>query len=371
LHRAYNVARPGEVVAVAAGRYPGETVRDLSGGKTAPSVVIEAASGASVSFTGPLELDNARHLTLRNLTIEGFPAYWSLDVRCTSNLTLENVGGGRRLHISRSENVLVKGGWWGNYSARGEQDSHIGHGGPNCMPAQPGGPSRNVMLDGVTFRDVFWGKTLADFLPESHPDCLQLDEVDGLTIRNSRFLRCAQVFIGYYGDGVLNNLLVENTVLAKVGTDSYYGTVIEDYGKPGACSNVVFRNNTHDESGGNNPLSAQGFGFLRIFCKGSGVRVVGNILHTSPRAGSCGLNGAVWSHNVYERPDLNGFLCGAANLLAPGNDAGFVDRAGNDYHLTASSPALDRGSPGDYAATDFDGQLRFWGAAPDAGADER
>lgn len=60
--------------------------------------------------------------------------------------------------------------------------------------------------------------------------------------------------------------------------------------------------------------------------------------------------------------------------------AGFADAANKDFRLTASSAALDRGGPVPYfyddlgnaftVATDFDGQPRVAGPAPDAGAFE-
>jgi hypothetical protein len=377
LNRAYNVARPGQVVEVAGGRYPGQRVQDTSGHTMPRKVVIRPAKGARVSFTGPLELSNVRHLVLRDVKIEPFPAHWPLYMACVSHIRLENVGGGRRFLLSKGTDVLIKGGSWGGYGARGEQDTLIGSGGSSSSCYGPGeaeGPSRRVVLDGVTFRDVFWGKTVPEFFPESHPDCLQLDSVEGLIIRNSRFLRCAQVFIGFYGDGALTSVLIENNVFAKIGTDSYYGTVLEDAGKPGSCGNVTFRHNTHDDSGGDNPLARRGFGFLRINCRGGRVKVVGNIFHTGPRADSCALNGAVWTHNVYERAgrSIHGpLLCGRRAVLARRGDVGFVDRRRNDYRLRARSAALDRGSRSDFPRFDLRGKQRYAGRAPDAGAHER
>jgi Protein of unknown function (DUF1565) len=374
LNRAYNLARPGEVVEVAAGRYPGERLQDASGSRAPPKVVIRPAQGARVSFTEPLELSNVRQLVLRDIRIEPFAARWPLYLACVSQVRLENVGGGRRFLLSKGTDVTIKGGSWGGYGTRGEQDTMIGGGGSDSScygPGEPEGPSRRITLDGVTFHDVFWGKTVPDFFPESHPDCLQLNDVQALTIRNSRFLRCAQVFIGFYGDGTLDGALIENNVFAKIGADSYYGTVIDDGGKPGSCANVAYRHNVHDESGGRNELAAQGFGFLRLNCRGGGVRVVGNIFHRSPRADSCGLNGAAWTHNVFERAALGRFVCGRKAVRARRGDAGFIARARNDYRLRPDSAAVDRGSRSDYPRFDLRGRRRYAGRAPDAGAYER
>ena len=210
-------------------------------------------------------------------------------MRCVRNLTLENIRGGRRFLLSKGENVSIKGGWWGNYGTSGEQDIMLGGGGDSCSPTQPEGPSRNVTLDGVTIRDVFWNVRWDS--DESHPDCLQINHVTNLTIRNSRFVRCGQVFIGYYGDGDLRGALIENNVFAKIGADAFYTTEINDSGKPGQCKDIVFRNNTYDNSGGN---TIDGYGFLYASCRGGRVRVVNNIFHTTPRRDACGVAGAIW-----------------------------------------------------------------------------
>src|SRR5262249_53710338 len=48
----------------------------------------------------------------------------------------------------------------------------------------------------------------------------------------------------------------------------------------------------------------------------------------------------------------------------------FVNAAGNDYHLSATSPAIDTGTATSAPATDFDGNPRPQGAGYDIGAYE-
>jgi hypothetical protein len=63
------------------------------------------------------------------------------------------------------------------------------------------------------------------------------------------------------------------------------------------------------------------------------------------------------------------------NIVEPDNmvgDApGFVSLATDDFHLVAGSPLIDRGDPAYASETDFDGNPRTAGAAPDIGAFER
>jgi hypothetical protein len=56
-------------------------------------------------------------------------------------------------------------------------------------------------------------------------------------------------------------------------------------------------------------------------------------------------------------------------------DPAFVDPANDDYHLTSGSPCIDAGTmavpdPPGLPPTDFEGDPRVLGAAPDIGADE-
>ena len=240
-------------------------------------------------------------------------------MRCVQNVILENVGGGRRFTVSKGENVLIKGGWWGNYATSGEQDIMLGGGGRIVLRLSLRACPGNVTLDAVTIRDVFWGvKWDTDM---SHPDCLQINDVEDLTVRRSRFVRCGQVFIGYYGDGNLRGALIENNVFAKIGADAFFTSQFNDTGKPGRCGDIVFRNNTYDDSGGN---TIKGYGFPYFSCRGGKVRVVNNIFHTTPRSDACGLNGSQWTNNVYELASVSHdrrFVCGRLARLAGAGDA--------------------------------------------------
>ena len=73
--------------------------------------------------------------------------------------------------------------------------------------------------------------------------------------------------------------------------------------------------------------------------------------------------GVKWDHNVIG----SGVPCGPTDVVAPFQ---FRNPAKLDLHLSAGSPAIGRGDPAGYPATDIDGQRRPRGSAPDAGADE-
>jgi len=61
-------------------------------------------------------------------------------------------------------------------------------------------------------------------------------------------------------------------------------------------------------------------------------------------------------------------------LSGPGNvlnlDPRWLNASGNDFHLTATSPAIDIADPMSTEATDFEGTSRPQGAGRDIGAFE-
>jgi hypothetical protein len=65
------------------------------------------------------------------------------------------------------------------------------------------------------------------------------------------------------------------------------------------------------------------------------------------------------------------YSCGRPACGAPRTArVGWVNPAANDFHLRASSPAINAGDPNDHPKRDKDGRPRPAGARPDAGAYE-
>ena len=120
----------------------------------------------------------------------------------------------------------------------------------------------------------------------------------------------------------------------------------------GSLSGWTVRNNTFEIDANLDPAV------------GSGNRWVGNLGGWSCKAG------ITYRHNVGDTCGGSGKSISpsgsSASLTAP---LGWINPAAHDFHLTASSPAIDAADPNDHPATDRDGKSR--GAAPDAGAYER
>jgi Abnormal spindle-like microcephaly-assoc'd, ASPM-SPD-2-Hydin len=151
-------------------------------------------------------------------------------------------------------------------------------------------------------------------------------------------------------------------------------------GAEGPRNNKVYHNTVHQASDGRYALM--------IWSTTGPITVRNNILYhpNSARGGivyltSSDVANTNSDYNVLDRvsPDDGGTLYSLAQWQAQGKEthstsaapaALFVNAAGGDYHLSATSPAIDRGQTQSTVTTDFEGQARPQGAASDVGADE-
>jgi hypothetical protein len=327
--RAYRVASPGAVVEVAAGSYPGQAIDPDSSKSSSSDVIFRPASGAAVSMSGELEA-NGSHFELRDMTLNqvNFPD-------SANDITLRN--------------VVNHGMWWqgsSNISILGGEISCGACGYHSHMQNSGTHPPTNILFDGVYFHD--WQSQGGE-----HVECLQILGGDGITIRNSVFKDCgtangglgatADLHLQAYSDPAPKNILLENDFFYPSGNP--YVIQGEDF--------VNFDLRYNSLSGPillyNGPSS------------GTGMDFVGNVLKASPCNAQDNVAAINWRYNV-----IQGGTCGPTDLNAP---EGFLDPNSN-LHLKPGAAAIDAGDPTSYPTSDIDGQSRFLGARPDAGADE-
>jgi hypothetical protein len=351
LQRAYEVALPGQVVELAAGVYA-DTV--LAGSKGVPGVVFRPAAGASVSLSGQLLVD-ADNVELRDLRLPSF------DVRAESDgFTARNLDVGW-FEVHGASNVRVLGGDVGPSYRPGDASPNVrisygqdAQGNLNVLP-------RNLLIDGVSFHDFRRGT------PDDHMECMFVIGADGLTIRNSRFLRCdiySIFFTQAFWDApglvkTTTNVLLENNFFDESTNNGEYGqayNAVRFSDWMDRFNNITVRYNSakQDISFGDNPKT--------------NVRFYGNV---SP-LGQC-VAGIQYDHNVWQSAKAR--RCDPTDTVVVGKKddvsrLGFVDPAALDLRLSADSPAIDRGNRNDYPATDILGRRRPRGPAPDAGAVE-
>jgi len=193
LGRAYRVAQPGQVVELAAGTYPGQTIAfDPAKQDVSANVVFRPAAGARVTISGELRIA-ARHLELQSMTVED----WYAGVndaslppsRQAGHLVFRNVST-QGFYISGASDVSVIGGSLGPVEDAGAGAAQV----KSCY--QCSYPVTNILIDHVDFHDVV--RTQAGEDAGIHTECLHFwGGVANVVVRNSRFSNCASTSLLY------------------------------------------------------------------------------------------------------------------------------------------------------------------------------
>jgi hypothetical protein len=328
--RAYRRARPGQVVELAAGRYPDQTIRADTRKTGAADVVFRPARRARVTIEGELVVE-ASHVEFR-----GFKAtLWKS--RLGTDQTFRNLDVGL-FYIHGSRNVRVLGGDVGPYD---NTDSQIA--------SLDGRVPTKILIEGVRFHDA--RKTD----PKAHTECLQIGSGVGVTIRGNRFLRCADhdIFIRSWGNvndspHPLRDFLIENNFFDKPVGGHYSVRLSEQDGWP--CEHFLIRNNS-------------ALGNMYSNCEAKNVLFLSNLQPTKSGFSCSEGNGAEWDYNTYSE----GEPCGPHDQVAP---LDFVDEKTLDLHLEPEAAARGSAHPTNHPLLDIDGDRRPTRSRPDAGADE-
>jgi hypothetical protein len=233
--RAYHAAQPGQVVEIAAGRYPDQTLSYDPAKSSAAHVVFRPAPGADVT-TGDIVVGadrytaGASHVTFRDLTMTGWRVEGCGSPGGTAQCATGPESGGDDVTFVDD---TVLGGVFGYHPD--VQNSYL-------MQKRP----QNVLFDGVLFHDWTRTKKPCDSSGLCHVECLQISSGDNITIRNSTFRHC-DIFDVHMDDGVSwgtgfpTHVTVVNNTFGRstdgAGYQVYYGLSI--YGG----SHVLVRGN--------------------------------------------------------------------------------------------------------------------------------
>jgi hypothetical protein len=337
--RAYQVAQPGDVVEVAAGHYGNQTLSDdpAKDGQSSQQVVFRPAAGAQVTITDLLVLASNVHVI--GFTVDG-SSNGQPDIRSGHDVTIENVKATNFYISGPAARITIKGGDYGPYPScgGGSQIKTLTAGGDDSNPAaQP----HDILIDGITMHDY----TVPSSCPSAHLDCLHVFYHYNLTIRNSTFMRCMHYGILLDSNGVneTENDLVENNFFGDAGVAGF-----------------AFRGGT-DEAFDGVTVRYNSGGIITPQTTQAQLANINWYANVAEDIGSC-RNGIDYQYNVVASGG-----CGSTDQTAP---TGFVDYNNGNLHLKAGSAAINHGKPGNTPTTDYDGQNRPMGNAPDAGADE-
>jgi len=338
LDEAYRVAAPGDTVEVAAGSYPNQSVgKDTSKAIGSAKVTFRAIGNVTmgefttrandvhyIGFklpTGKRDGDSPDGVALvrggRNVILENFVGtksyVWG---PASSSSTADTING-----------LTIKNGNWGPHSSCG--------GGAQITAD---GPPRNVVLEGNVYHDF----SIRGECPSAHLDCVHtFNGIDGLVLRGNRFVRCQH--FGALVNGA-SNVVIENNFFEG----GIYGFKLRGDSSPSVevFTNIVIRHNSAD--------------VMSLGSAGS------NTLNNAVVEGNAAIEGIECRSGVTFRSNLtqNGRCSGDL----PSANPGFASTSNGDFHVTSSSPLVDRIATG--PARDWDGDTRPWGSAYDVGADE-
>jgi hypothetical protein len=341
---AYHLAPPGGTVELAPGTYPDQQVTTKASDPlgSAP-VTIRGEAGGLASIPGSLAFLGARdvvvqHIQLGQLAI--LPSTRSALSSATvysSGIELDHVRL-KNFYTRSASDVTLRDSDTGHYSYSPADHGSSTIGAYDGMP-----PSTGIVLDHVSFAGI-----RRDSSP-SHAECLFLQAVDGIVIRDSRFVQCPifAIFSQAVGTPALNpqHVTIENNLLGHPG-DGGSSSIYVDYRGGTPPTNWLIRFNS--------------FGGGLRFADGSsfpGIVVDSNVGENA--SGYCGA-GVTYEHNVWSE-----VTCGATDRIGA---QGYVNAAALDFRLRPCSAAIDAGNPASYPARDIAGHERPIGRAPDAGA---
>jgi hypothetical protein len=349
--RAYALARGGDVVEVAGGSYPEQTI--LPAGDKGRAVTIRAATGASVGVAKMSIL--ASHVHLVNIHASGVGnARGGLEVcgrECVPGLVdvvIQNFHA--RYAFIRSSNVTVRGGDFGGFDACQPQNPEDGFrlwGGDVSLQ-----PSHDI-VDGVTIHDITsGGDNTCQGTPHQgyHVDCMQTQGGVDIVVRNSTFYDCptSDIQAAPWGGAVERNWLIENN---SFGPTACCNSIVLTQGSPGGdCSTFVVRYNVMGQ-----PVNDSNCG--------RPLQMYANIF--TEYISACN-DHTLEAYNVYPR---------GARATCPGRgnrkcDPAFVAPRATppNYHLLARDRcARGAGDPHRFPSSDKDHVRRPQGALPDAG----
>jgi hypothetical protein len=374
--RAYHLATPGQIVQIAAGTYPPQTMTyDASKAGATANVVFESVPG-QLAVVGGIVGDGISHVTFvgdshrdltpptAGITLKPTPAAMDTGAdfhvkNCARFVDVENIDM-RQFGIEGSDNITIDGGTVGGYDNLGGDSfvggPYLGRGTPYCNAENPA----SILITHVVFHDV-----LRTNLPSAHPDCLQFYGTASSVVDGNVFLRCgtsdliARPNLGLWSGDTIDSLVIQNNILTPAVEG---GAILVLGAHADVCGHIVVAYNT-STGDGLSPFDCASYGSLEV---------VGNYQRGQLQF-ACSVilpKAAVYAYNVIGLAGGKGSAssCGRSSFLS--GDPQFVDAAAGNFRISRGSPLTGRGDPASHPPTDIDGRPRPIRAAPDAGAYE-
>jgi hypothetical protein len=393
LQHAVSVLKPGDTLNVQAGNYagfivgwdaPGTSVYGTIAGTAAAPITIRAdpaaAPGSVIINSGNSKTHVAAdlepgcdYITIAGFTVQGagLGAYpnkeYGIKVCGNNDAMLNNVVSGIDygfgLFSDNANNVVIKGN---TVSGTGNHaNSNYGHG------IYVSGTTDGAVIEGNILHDnSYIGLHINGDISEGGTGLVTHALIAGNLIYNNGQN-------GINADGLQSSVIENNLIYGFQG----FGIVLYQIDAGGPSKGNVIVNNTIVSTVSGAAAA------VRILNAGTGNTLLNNILlgggGVALRISSDSMAGLVSDYNVgggvYQSEDTGATQTLAQWQTSTGQDQHsftataaqlFVNAAGNDYHLSSTSPAIDKGTATDAPATDLDGNPRPRGAGFDIGCYE-
>lgn len=383
IQRAANLVVAGDTVTVRAGNYAGFILgfNNPQNGTASAPITFKADAGATITSRNSttadgIDIERSNYIIIDGFNITNDGSMTRSAIRSSgggigdvirNNTVQMNAGDNYGIYTAFSQNLLVENN---NVSGTNNAAMYIANSAVN--PTVRGNAVHNTGAIGIHFNgDAGQGGTgiVTGALIENNivyetggtsgGAGINMDGIQNSRIQNNLLYNNHGKGISLYtvdaSAGSKNNIIVNNTVIqASNATD--YALVIKD----GATGNTVYNNVLFSLSSMSGAFRISADSTSGFF---SDYNIVTNRM--SNDNGSSFKTLAQWQSATGQD----------AHSISSTPTAVFVNQPGNDYHLSATSPAIDFGtnlaSPKQAPATDISGTARPSGARYDAGAYER
>jgi parallel beta-helix repeat protein len=375
LQHAVDSVKPGDVIEVETGTYAGCRIGN-SGTASAP-ITLEAAPGAAVTVNAPgasnkhgsdIEVENfsgtVSYWTIQGLTVQNAPTNAGIDIRVTSHITVQNCtctgNNNWGIFLAFSDYPVIQNNVCANSkNQHGIYDSNSGdyptitgntvYGNKDCGIELNGDVSQGgdgIITGAVITRNIVYNNGSAGGA------AINCDGVQGSLIENNLLYNNFASGIALFqidGGGPSSGNLVENNTVVMASSKSRWALTITN----GSTGNTVLTNillTTYAGQGAITIDSASLVGFKSDY----------NIVVSAFNTGGSNLSLSQWQAQTGQ--DSHSFVATSAQL--------FVNPAKGDYHLSATSPAIDKGTSTTAPPIDLDGNPRPYGKGYDIGCYE-
>lgn len=207
--RAYQAARPGQIVEVAGGTYPSQTLDPPRKPAGSAIILFRRALGATVNV-GEIRTNGINAVEFRGMSFDDY--YLAAG---SSRITFRN-DAAKVFYIRSSHTISLVGGSVGP-SCDGESAT-VG------AADQSTERSTQILIDGVRFHDI----TRSCAPAGSHVECLFVQETTGITIERSSFTSCDIMDIFFHRIGATGDprkVIVRRNVLNPSTGGGFYSMV--------------------------------------------------------------------------------------------------------------------------------------------------